>query len=94
MIAGGAISQTSAPCSSPDKTQHADEGVRRSWGTFWGKRGFFELERGVNALYIESGDCWVGTPEFSMEARVEAGDLVGSMYGVEPAPSTAALNQA
>lgn len=27
-------------------------------GTFWGEQGFFRVERGVNALQIESGDCW------------------------------------
>jgi Papain family cysteine protease len=32
--------------------------IRNSWGTFWGELGFFRLERGKNALQIESGDCW------------------------------------
>lgn len=32
--------------------------VRNSWGTYWGELGFFKVERGVNALQIESGDCW------------------------------------
>ena len=32
--------------------------IRNSWGTFWGQLGFFKLERGVNALQIEAGDCW------------------------------------
>ena len=33
--------------------------LQNSWGTFWGDRGYFELERGVNALFIEEQDCWV-----------------------------------
>lgn len=32
--------------------------VRNSWGTYWGELGFFKVQRGVNALQIESGDCW------------------------------------
>jgi C1A family cysteine protease len=32
--------------------------VRNSWGSYWGQLGFFKLQRGVNALQIESGDCW------------------------------------
>ncbi len=32
--------------------------IRNSWGTYWGELGFFRLERGKNALQIESGDCW------------------------------------
>ena len=32
--------------------------VRNSWGTFFGHMGFFKLERGKDALYIENGDCW------------------------------------
>ena len=27
-------------------------------GTFWGEAGFFRVERGVDALQIETGDCW------------------------------------
>ncbi len=32
--------------------------IRNSWGTFWGDMGFFKLERGKDALFIENGDCW------------------------------------
>lgn len=56
--------------------------VRNSWGTFWGGVGFFKLERGVDALQIESGDCWYGEPDYQMEQDVKSGKLVGSMFGV------------
>ncbi|KAA6419488.1 MAG: peptidase C1A family [Trebouxia sp. A1-2] len=58
--------------------------VRNSWGTFWGELGFFKLERGVNTLQIESGDCWYAEPEYKLEEEVREGDLVGSMYGLIP----------
>jgi len=32
--------------------------VRNSWGTFWGEMGFFRVERGKDALFMENGDCW------------------------------------
>ena len=53
-------------------------------GTFWGELGFFKLERGVNTLQIESGDCWYAEPEYKVEEEVREGDLVGSMYGLIP----------
>lgn len=32
--------------------------IRNSWGTYWGEMGFFKMQRGVNALQLEAGDCW------------------------------------
>lgn len=32
--------------------------LRNSWGTYFGELGFLRLERGVNALLLENGDCW------------------------------------
>lgn len=60
--------------------------IRNSWGSYWGKLGFFRLQRGVNALRIEDGDCWYAEPEFTMEKDVKRGKLLGSMYGVYPNP--------
>ncbi|WIA42670.1 hypothetical protein OEZ86_008631 [Tetradesmus obliquus] len=57
--------------------------VRNSWGSYWGSLGFFKLQRGVNALQIESGDCWYANPEYSVETAVMDGELEGSMYGLE-----------
>ena len=54
----------------------------RSAGTFWGELGFFKLEKGINNLQIESGDCWYAEPEYKLEEEVREGDLVGSMYGL------------
>jgi hypothetical protein len=41
--------------------------IRNSWGQYWGELGFFRLERGVNALQVEAGDCWYATPQFDEE---------------------------
>ena len=52
--------------------------VRNSWGTFWGEMGFFKLQRGVNALQIEAGDCWYAVPTWQDEQDVRAGRKVGA----------------
>lgn len=39
-------------------------------GTFWGELGFFRLERGKNALQIESGDCWCASSSRATSASV------------------------
>lgn len=57
--------------------------IRNSWGTYWGELGFFRLPRGVNFFSIEGDDCWVATPDWSMERQVLAGELQGSMYGLQ-----------
>jgi len=46
--------------------------------------GFFRVERGKDALFMENGDCWYAEPRYKMEKEVEEGKLVGSMYGVLP----------
>eukprot|EP00775_Hariotina_reticulata_P002117 gene2117-2436_t len=57
--------------------------VRNSWGTYWGELGFFKVQRGVNALQIESGDCWYAEPEYAIETAVVDEELEGSMYGLK-----------
>jgi len=47
-----------------------------------GELGFFKVERGTNALQIESGDCWAASVEHSVEDAVLNGTLEGSMYGL------------
>lgn len=44
----------------------SDDGVpfwvgRNTWGTYWGEEGWFRLEKGVNALGVESNGCDWGT---------------------------------
>ncbi|KDD75147.1 papain family cysteine protease [Helicosporidium sp. ATCC 50920] len=56
--------------------------VRNSWGTYWGQLGFFKLERGVNALQIEAGDCWYATVSWKDEQDVRRGKKVGTMWGI------------
>ncbi|KAF8056242.1 cpz-1 [Scenedesmus sp. PABB004] len=56
--------------------------ARNSWGSYWGELGFFKVERGVNALQIESGDCWYAVPEYETESAVVDGELEGSMWGL------------
>lgn len=45
----------------------------RSWGTYWGELGFFKLQRGVNSLQLEAGDCWYAIPTWQDERDVRAG---------------------
>jgi hypothetical protein len=50
-----------------------------------GENGFFKIPRGTNSLFIEEGDCWAATVDWSMEKDVRRGRLVGTMFGVVPA---------
>ncbi|GAB4814766.1 hypothetical protein N2152v2_001812 [Parachlorella kessleri] len=56
--------------------------IRNSWGTYWGELGFMKIQRGVNALQLEAGDCWYVIPSWQDEQDVRAGKLVGSMWGL------------
>jgi hypothetical protein len=40
----------------------------------------------VNAMLIESGDCWAAEPDYSMELDVAEGRLKGGMCGVSATP--------
>ncbi|KAL6776791.1 hypothetical protein ACKKBF_B30930 [Auxenochlorella protothecoides x Auxenochlorella symbiontica] len=56
--------------------------VRNSWGTYFGNLGFFKLERGVNSLMIENGDCWYATVSWQDEQDIRSGKKVGTMWGI------------
>lgn len=56
--------------------------VRNSWGTYFGELGFFKLQRGVNALQIEAGDCWGAQLSWKDEQDVRSGAKVGTMWGI------------
>lgn len=58
--------------------------------TCQGENGFFRIPRGNNSLFIEDGDCWAATVDWSMERDVRAGKLVGTMWGVVPADDVGA----
>lgn len=58
--------------------------IRNSWGTYWGQLGFFKLERGVNALRIEEGDCWYAIPTWADEQDIRSGKKLGTMWGIFP----------
>lgn len=50
--------------------------IRNSWGTYWGETGWLKMERGTNALLMES-DCAWAVPSF--EGLDE--DLAGRVMG-------------
>lgn len=56
--------------------------IRNSWGTYWGDLGFFKLQRGVNAMQIEAGDCWYAAPTWQDEQDVRSGKKLGTMWGI------------
>jgi hypothetical protein len=37
--------------------------LRHSWGSYWGEDGFFRIERGADALGVESIGCDWGAVE-------------------------------
>ncbi|CAK0781499.1 hypothetical protein CVIRNUC_005389 [Coccomyxa viridis] len=55
--------------------------VRNSWGNYWGTLSFFQLQRGINSLFVNE-DCWYAEPTFEEEEEVLDGDFSGSMYGL------------
>ena len=44
-----------------------------------GDLGFFKLQRGVNALHIEAGDCWCVPPPPLLGLSNRRGEQVASM---------------
>jgi len=61
--------------------------IRNSWGTYWGEAGWAKLERGVNALMVESSCAWA-VPTWDGLDEALPGHTLGS-YTVGQQPSAA-----
>lgn len=65
--------------------------VRNSWGTYWGQAGWFKIQRGVNALKIES-ECTWAVPSFEEESLAVEGRVFGDYHtGAHEVPAAFGL---
>jgi len=65
--------------------------VRNSWGTYWGEAGWLKLERGVNALMVET-DCAWAVPTWDGLDEALAGSTLGDYkVGEQPAEAFGGL---
>jgi len=58
--------------------------IRNSWGTYWGEAGWAKIERGVNALMVESACSWAVPTWDGLDEALEGKTLGDYNVGVKP----------
>merc|ERR1711972_115604 len=58
--------------------------IRNSWGTYWGEAGWAKLERGVNALMVESDCSWAVPTWDGLDEALDGRTSGDYKYGKQP----------